>query len=98
MFGFGQGNGGITKAHLVGAAVGVGVTVAGYYLYKKNKSKVDGFLKSQGINIKNCDSTNYEDMSVETLTEVKEHIEDILAEKELNNVNVEQCDISCEAK
>ena len=37
-------------------------------------------------------------MSVETLTEVKEHIEDILAEKELNNVNVEQCDISCEAK
>lgn len=56
------------------------------------------FLKSQGINIKSCDSTNYEDMSVETLTEVKEHIEDILAEKELNNVNVEQCDISCEAK
>ena len=80
MFGFGQGNGGITKAHLV------------------NKSKVDGFLKSQGINIKNCDSTNYEDMSVETLTEVKEHIEDILAEKELNDVNVDQCDISCEAK
>ena len=37
MFGFGQGNGGITKAHLVGAAVGVGVTVAGYYLYKKKK-------------------------------------------------------------
>ena len=85
MFGFGfGGNGKITKAHVVGAAVGIGVTVAGYYLYKKNKTKVDAFLRNQGINIKSCDSVNYEDMSVEALTETKEHIEDILAERELN--------------
>ena len=82
MFGFGfGGNGKITKAHVVGAAVGIGVTVAGYYLYKKNKTKVDAFLRNQGINIKSCDSVNYEDMSVEALTETKEHIEDILAER-----------------
>lgn len=98
MFGFGLGNKGITKQHVVGVAVGIGVTVAGYYLYKKNKSKVDEFLKSQGINIKTCDSTNYEEMSVEALTEVKEHIEDILAEKELNNDTFEQCNVVCEAK
>ena len=95
MFGFGfGGNGKITKAHVVGAAVGIGVTVAGYYLYKKNKTKVDAFLRNQGINIKSCDSVNYEDMSVEALTETKEHIEDILAERELNGATCEDCEIA----
>lgn len=95
MFGFGfGGNGKITKAHVVGAAVGIGVTVAGYYLYKKNKTKVDAFLRNQGINIKSCDSVNYEDMSVEALIETKEHIEDILAERELNGATCEACEIA----
>lgn len=95
MFGFGfGGNGKITKAHVVGAAVGIGVTVAGYYLYKKNKTKVDAFLRNQGINIKSFDSVNYEDMSVEALTETKEHIEDILAERELNGATCEACEIA----
>ena len=95
MFGLGfGGNGKITKAHVVGAAVGIGVTVAGYYLYKKNKTKVDAFLRNQGINIKSCDSVNYEDMSVEALTETKEHIEDILAERELNGATCEACEIA----
>ena len=95
MFGFGfGGNGKITKAHVVGAAVGIGVTVAGYYLYKKNKTRVDAFLRNQGINIKSCDSVNYEDMSVEALTETKEHIEDILAERELNGATCEACEIA----
>lgn len=42
MFDFGQNNGnglGITKAHVIGAAVGIGVTVAGFYLYKKIRQK-----------------------------------------------------------
>lgn len=95
MFGFGfGGNGKITKAYVVGAAVGIGVTVAGYYLYKKNKTKVDAFLRNQGINIKSCDFVNYEDMSVEALTETKEHIEDILAERELNGATCEACEIA----
>lgn len=95
MFGYGIGeNGKITKAHVVGAAVGVGVTVLGYYLYKKNKSKVDAFLRSQGINVKSCDSVNYEEMSVEALTETKEHIEDILAERELNGATCEACEVA----
>lgn len=74
--------------------MGIGVTVAGYYLYKKNKTKVDAFLRNQGINIKSCDSVNYEDMSVEALTETKEHIEDILAERELNGATCEACEIA----
>ena len=44
--------GSIKKEHLVGAAVGVGTVAVGYYLYKKNQSKVDSFLRKQGINIK----------------------------------------------
>ena len=42
----------INKDHLKGAAVGVGVCAVGYYIYKKNQTKVDGFLKKQGINDK----------------------------------------------
>lgn len=91
MFGFAR-NGRVTRAHVIGAAVGVGITVAGYYLYKKNKGKVDEFLRSQGINIKSCDTVNYEEMSIETLTEVKEHIEDIIAEKEVNGATCELCE------
>ena len=41
----------INKDHLKGAAVGVGVCAVGYYIYKKNQTKVDGFLKKQGINV-----------------------------------------------
>lgn len=89
---FGQG-GKMNKSHLVGVAIGVGATVAGFYLYKKNKAKVDGFLKSQGINIKTADTTNYEDMSLENLTEVKEHIEDIIAEKQLEDPQVEEATV-----
>lgn len=99
MFGFGGfGNGKVTKAHVVGAAVGIGVTVAGYYLYKKNKSKVDEFLRSQGINIKSCDGLNYEDMTIEALTETKEHLEDLIAEKEVNGDACEVCEVAAEVK
>lgn len=83
MLGFGP-EGKITRAHVVGAAVGIGVAAVGYYLYKKNKNKVDQFLRSQGINVKPSDSVNYDEMSVESLTEMKEHLEDLIAEKEAN--------------
>lgn len=73
----------ITKGHIVGAIAGVGITVAGYYLYKKNQEKVDGFLKNQGIKIKTSTGVNYEGMDLESLVEVKEHIEDLIAEKEM---------------
>lgn len=87
---FGQG-GKMNKSHFMGIAIGVGATVAGFYLYKKNKNKVDAFLKSQGINIKTSDSLDYETMSIEDLTETKERIEDLIAEKQLDeNQDVEE--------
>ena len=70
----------ITKDHLVGAAVGVGVAAVAVYLYKKNQAKIDDFLRSQGINIKSS-GANFENMDIESLTEMKEHLEDLIAEK-----------------
>ena len=72
---------GITKNHLVGAAVGVGVAAVAFYLYKKNQAKVDDFLRKQGINIKTSSCPNLEGLDIEGLTEMKEHIEDLIAEK-----------------
>lgn len=72
---------GITKNHLIGAAVGIGAAAVAFYLYKKNQEKVDEFLRKQGINVKPSSCTNFDSMDIETLTEVKEHIEDLIAEK-----------------
>ena len=71
----------ITKNHLVGAAVGVGVAAVAFYLYKKNQAKVYEFLRKQGINIKTSSCASLENLDIEGLTEMKEHIEDLIAEK-----------------
>lgn len=72
---------GITKNHLVGVAIGIGAAAVAFYLYKKNQNKVDEFLRKQGINIRPSSCSNFDGMDIETLTEVKEHIEDLIAEK-----------------
>lgn len=74
----------ITRSHVMGALAGISIAAVGYYCYKKNKVKVDEFLRSQGINVPECDGMDYEDMSIEALTETKEHIEDIIAEKTID--------------
>ncbi len=76
--------GSIKKEHLLGAAVGVGTVAVGYYLYKKNQSKVDSFLRKQGINIKTSSQAIYDNMALEDLVTTKEHLEDLIAEKELS--------------
>lgn len=78
----------VKKEHLVGAVVGIGAVAAGYYLYKKNQNKVDNFLRKQGINVKTSNTANYESMDLESLMTVKEHIEDLIAEKELSAESV----------
>lgn len=80
----------ITKDHGIGILIGLGVAAAGYYFYKQNKAKVDSFLREQGINVPTSNDTNYEAMSIEALTETKEHIEDLIAEKEAETAVVEE--------
>lgn len=77
----------MNRDHVKGILIGVGVCAAGYYVYKKNQSQVDSFLKKQGINVANNSSKNYHNMSLEELMETKELIEDIIAEKEMDEAN-----------
>ncbi len=91
--------GSIKKEHLVGAAVGVGTVAVGYYLYKKNQSKVDSFLRKQGINIKTSSQAIYDNMALEELVTTKEHLEDLIAEKELStNTAVSETVVEVEEK
>lgn len=73
-----------TKGNLTtGILIGVGLSVAAYYLYLNNKEKVDAFLRSQGINIPLALGTkDYSAMSLEELVGTKEQIEDLIAEME----------------
>ena len=91
--------GSIKKEHLMGAAVGVGTVAVGYYLYKKNQSKVDSFLRKQGINIKTSSEAIYDNMALEELVTTKEHLEDLIAEKELStNTAVSETVVEVEEK
>ena len=76
---------GITKNHLVGAAVGVGVAAVAFYLYKKNQAKVDEFLRKQGINIKTSSCASLENLDIEGLIAEKsaaESVEEVIVEAE----------------
>lgn len=73
----------VTRTHLTGFAVGVGVCAVGYYLYKKNEDKVDQLLRNQGIDIPASAKKDYNSMTLEELVSQKERIEDLIAEKEM---------------
>ena len=70
-----------------GILIGIGVSAVGFYLYKKNEEKVDSFLRGRGMDIKPRGS-NYETMSVEELMRTKETIEDLIAEKEMQEQSI----------
>lgn len=70
------------KKILIGALAGAGLTFSGIYLYKKNKDRIDEFLRSQGIDIPVATDTDYSAMDLKELVSAKEKLEDIIAEKE----------------
>lgn len=74
---------GLNKDHLTGFVVGVGVAAAGYYMYIRNKDKVDELLAGYGISIPSPAQEDYSKMTLEELMLKKETIEDIIAEREL---------------
>ena len=70
-----------------GILIGVGASVVGFCVYKHNEEKVDNFLRRHGIKVKSP-AAGFETMSVEDLMRTKETIEDLIAEKELQDQSV----------
>lgn len=67
--------------------IGVGASVVGFCVYKHNEEKVDNFLRRHGVKVKSP-AAGFETMSVEDLMRTKETIEDLIAEKELQDQSV----------
>ena len=70
-----------------GVLIGVGVSAVGFYAYKHNEEKVDNFMRRHGMNVK-TPAAGFETMSVEDLMRTKETIEDLIAEKEMQDQSV----------
>ncbi len=70
-----------------GILIGAGVSLAAFCVYKSNEEKVDQFLNRHGIHVKTC-GNSLESMSIEELMRQKEDIEDLIAEKELQDQSV----------
>ena len=66
----------------LGALTGAAVTTTGFFVYQRNKDKIDAFLRSQGIQVPTRASKEYADMDLKDLTAAKETIEDLIAEME----------------
>ena len=73
----------ITSDHVTGFVVGLGVSALGFYLYKKNQTQVDDFLRRQGIQIPGQGGRSEISMTLEELIAEKEHLEDLIAEREI---------------
>lgn len=69
--------------HLTGFAVGLGAAAVGYYLYMKNKTQVDQFLKEHGIDMPSGPVVDAANLSLEQLILEKERLEDMIAEREM---------------
>jgi len=70
-----------------GILIGVGISAAGFLLYKNNEEKVDNFLRRNGIQVK-TPAGSLDSLSVEELMRTRERIEDLIAEKELDEQRV----------
>lgn len=71
----------LTRDHYIGFLAGLGVSALGFYLYKKNQSEVDEYLRSQGIQIPGSQLAP-SSMTLEELVKEKERLEDLIAERE----------------
>jgi hypothetical protein len=72
----------LSSQHVTGFAVGIGVSALGIYLYKKNQTKVDQFLRDHGIQVSSVLESDPKSMPLKDLIRAKEELEDIIAEKQ----------------
>ncbi len=73
----------LNSQHITGFIVGIGVAGLGFYLYKKNQSQVDEFLRKQGIQLPVDSGKDFAAMDLEELVSEKEKLEDLIAEREI---------------
>jgi hypothetical protein len=74
---------GINSDQVTGFVVGLGAAALGFYLYKKNQARVDGWLRQQGIHVPQPSAKDASTLTLEELMTEKEHLEDLIAEREL---------------
>lgn len=72
----------MSSKHITGFAAGIGVSALGFYLYKRNQSKVDAFLGEHGIQLSSALEKDPKSMTLKELIMAKEELEDMIAEKE----------------
>lgn len=72
----------ISSQHITGFAVGLGIAAVGFYAYKKNETKVDEFLRSQGIPLPEIGDRDTTALTLEELVSEKERLEDLIAERQ----------------
>lgn len=78
----------ITSQHVTGFAAGLGLSALGFYLYKKNQTKVDQFLSEHGIQVSSLMERDLQSMSLKELIKAKEDLEDLIAEREYEESQV----------
>lgn len=74
----------ITRDHVTGFVVGLGAAAAGFYVYKKKQPEIDAWLRKQGINLPGAAAQDYSGLSLEEMVGEKERLEDLIAEREMN--------------
>ena len=77
----------VNREIVKGVAIGIGVSAVGFYAYKKNEEKVDAFMRRHGIEVK-TNAADFREMSIPDLMRAKEDIEDIIAEKEMEEDSI----------
>ena len=75
----------IKSEHIAGFVAGIGAATVGLYLYKQNQNRVDQWLRQQGINVPQGGRQNESTMSVDDLMLEKERLEDLIAEREMQD-------------
>jgi hypothetical protein len=75
----------VNTDHVTGFVVGLGAAALGVYLYKKNQREVDEWLRQQGISVPQPSGRDESKASLEELVREKERLEDLIAEREMQD-------------
>ena len=75
----------INSDQVTGFVVGIGAAALGLYMYKRNQTQIEDWLRQQGIALPQSGKTNDRDMAMEDLVREKERLEDLIAEREMKS-------------